>query len=222
MRDIFSRDSMLMKVLGKIFDIGYLSIIFVVFCIPIFTIGASLTALYYTTVKVVRRERGYVFQEFWRSFKLNFGSATILWVIQLVLMLMVSYNLYITMGDGTNKGGFLTGAYIAIALIVYAVSCYAYPVLSRLVLKNSQIVKLSLYMAARHIYFTIPIMIVTLAAIAAMVFFAPIAPLLPILAPAVAALVCSYMMEMVLKKYMPKQEEEVTEDGEVVKHWYNE
>lgn len=222
MRDFFSRDGMLMKVLGKIFDIGYLSIVFVIFCIPIFTIGASLTALYYTTVKVIRRERGYVFQEFWRSFKLNFGSATIMWMIQLLLTLLLAYNVYLTVDDGTQQGGLMTGAYIALAIIIYAISCYAYPVLSRLVLKNTQIIRLSLYMVGKHIYFTIPIVIISLAAVAAMVFLAPVVPLLPILAPAVAALICSFMMEKVLKKYMPKQEEELTEDGEVITHWYNE
>ena len=84
MREIFSSDSKLMKVLGKLFDIGYLSIVFIVFSLPVITIGASLTALYYTTVKVIRRDRGYVFQEFFRSFRLNFLNATVLWLIQLL------------------------------------------------------------------------------------------------------------------------------------------
>lgn len=42
MRGIFGSDSMLMKVLGKIFDIGYLSIVFIIFSLPVVTIGASL------------------------------------------------------------------------------------------------------------------------------------------------------------------------------------
>ena len=72
MRDFFNSDNRIMRALGKLFDIGDLSIVFILFCIPVVTIGAALTALYYTTVKVVRRERGYVFHEFWHCFKTNF------------------------------------------------------------------------------------------------------------------------------------------------------
>ena len=91
MRGIFGSDSRLMKVLGKIFDIGYLSIVFIIFSLPVVTIGASLTALYYAVVKVIRRDRGYVFQEFFRSFKLNFVKATILWLIQAVLTFVMCF-----------------------------------------------------------------------------------------------------------------------------------
>ena len=42
----------------KLVDLLWLSIIFFVTCIPVFTIGPALTALYYTVVKFIRRERG--------------------------------------------------------------------------------------------------------------------------------------------------------------------
>ena len=102
MREVFNSDSMLMKTLSKIFDIGYLSIVFILFYIPVVTIGAALTALYYTTVKVIRRERGYVFQEFWRSFKLNFISATKMWIVELVIIVVMLFNITSVL-EGTNE-----------------------------------------------------------------------------------------------------------------------
>ena len=211
MRGIFGSDSRLMKVLGKIFDIGYLSIVFIIFSLPVVTIGASLTALYYAVVKVIRRDRGYVFQEFFR----------LLWLIQAVLTFVMCFNLYAVVEQNGGTIGFMQGAYIVMGLIIFAISCYAYPVLSRFDMKNTKIIRFSLYMAVKHVYFTIPIMVIVLASITALVLLIPYMPIIPLLVPGTAALVCSYMMEWILKKYMPK-EEKVSEDGEVITEWYNE
>ncbi len=138
MRNFFNSDSRLMKVLAKLFDIGYLSILFILFCIPIVTIGAALTALYYTTVKVIRHDRGYVSHEFWHAFKLNFFPATKLWIVQAVLFILIAFNISLVNENVTTTSSFMLGAYIVIGVIIYAVSCYAYPVLSRFNMKNMQ------------------------------------------------------------------------------------
>lgn len=70
-----------MRALSKLFDIGWLSLIYVVFCVPLVTIGAATTSLYYVSAKVLRKDRGYVWSEFWHSFKLNFKPATLIWLI---------------------------------------------------------------------------------------------------------------------------------------------
>lgn len=222
MRDFFNTDNRLMKVLSKLFDIGYLSIVFILFCIPVVTIGAALTALYYTTVKVIRRERGYVFHEFWRSFRLNFFSATKMWLIELVIIVVMLFNITTVMEGTTKTSGYMLGAYIVMSLIVYAVSCYVYPVLSRFVMKNTQIVRMSLYLAAKHIYFTVPLIIVSAAAIVSVFLLIPYMPIIPILVPGLASLLYSYMMEIVLKKYTNKGDSETGEDGAPVDDWYNE
>lgn len=221
MREIFNSDSKLMKVLGKLFDIGYLSILFIIFSLPVITIGASLTALYYTTVKVIRRDRGYIFQEFFRSFRLNFLNATILWIIQLLLTVVMIFNVSTVVEDNGGAVNFMTGAYMVMGIIIYAVSCYVYPVLSRFEMKKRQIVRLSLYMAVKHIYFTIPFIVISLAAVIALILFIPYLPIVPLVVPALASLLYSFMMEPVLKKYM-HTEKTTTQDGEVITQWYEE
>ena len=209
MRDIFNSDSRLMRALSKLFDIGYLSIVFIIFCIPVVTMGAALTSLYYTTVKVIRRDRGYVFQEFWHSFKSNFRQATILWVIELVVLVLLAYNLMVVTG-------FVSGIFVA-------VYCYAFPILSRFVLKNTDIIKMSIILVIKHIYFTVPFVAIIVLSAAALVLLIPYAPIVPILLPGLAALLYSFMMEIVMKKYMPKAEDGNARDNEtVIDDWYNE
>ena len=216
MRDIFNSDSRLMRALSKLFDIGYLSIVFIIFFIPVVTIGAALTSLYYTTVKVIRRDRGYVFQEFWHSFKSNFRQATILWVIELVVLVLLAYNLMVVTG-------FVSGIYLAMAILLVAVYCYAFPILSRFVLKNTDIIKMSIILVIKHIYFTVPFVAIIVLSAAALVLLIPYAPIVPILLPGLAALLYSFMMEIVMKKYMPKAEDGNARDNEtVIDDWYNE
>lgn len=41
MDKFFNSDNMVMRTLSKIFDIGWLTLIYLVFCIPIVTVGSS-------------------------------------------------------------------------------------------------------------------------------------------------------------------------------------
>ena len=71
MGSLFNLENGFFSFMGKFWDMILLSIIWVLCCIPIITIGPATTAMYYATVKVIRRERGYVLREFFRSFKDN-------------------------------------------------------------------------------------------------------------------------------------------------------
>ena len=61
----------------KIFDIMALGFLWILCSLPVITIGASTTALYYAMVKSVKNNDGYVTKEFFRSFKLNVIPATL-------------------------------------------------------------------------------------------------------------------------------------------------
>ena len=58
------------------------NLMFAVFSLPFFTIGAGLTALYHVMFKTLR-SGGVVnpFKQFWTGFKTNFKQATISWLV---------------------------------------------------------------------------------------------------------------------------------------------
>ena len=76
MGNLFNMDNAFFSFISKVCDIMILSTVWILLCIPIITIGPASTALYYAVVKVVRRERGYLLREFFRSFKMNFKRGT--------------------------------------------------------------------------------------------------------------------------------------------------
>ena len=223
MERFFNSNNPVMKALSKIFDIAWLSILYVVFSLPVITFGASTTALYYVSAKVLRRDRGYVWHEFWHSFKLNFIPATITWIIFAVMYFLLGANLYIMTKSGpTEYGGYLVGVYIALFVLVTCVVSHAFCVLSRFDMKIAGLLRFYLFVSFRHFHYTL----VNLAIIALAVFIIYkamfLGPIVIFIVPGGASLLYTFMEERLLKKYMPKEETKVTEDGEEIKNWYNE
>ena len=201
----FQLDNGFMRAMSKLADIIFASILWILFSIPIFTIGASTTALYYTSVKVIQHERSYVWKSFWQSFKENFRNGTILWVILAVIYGVLGLNIRMASNlFGETLGLLLQCIYMVMLIIVSMTGMYLFPVLSRFAIDKRQAIKLSLFMAVKHLPFSV-IMIV-IAAVAILVVYL-VTPLI-LLMPVAATLFISVFMERVLKKYMPKEKDE--------------
>ena len=80
MRKLFNLDSPMMRFLGGVCDWILLNMMTVLFSLPVFTIGAATTAMYYCIDKQ-RRGEDNLFFDFWHAFKSNFKQATGMWLI---------------------------------------------------------------------------------------------------------------------------------------------
>lgn len=211
-----------MRALSKLFDIGWLSLIYVVFCVPLVTIGAATTSLYYVSAKVLRKDRGYVWSEFWHSFKLNFKPATLMWLIFAAIYGLLYFNLT-TFNTSNAAGGYLVGAYIALAFIVTCVAGYAFCLLSRFNMNVRGILRYALYMSFRHFLHTLCFLaILFVAGFGIYAGFRVQLPILLLFVPGLGSFLYTFPMEHLLKKYMPKQEKRYTENGEEIVEWYEE
>lgn len=82
MSNFFSIDGLFYKIGMFVYNIFVISIIWLIFSILLVTIGASTTALFYVTGKLVRDENFKSLPSaFWNIFKLNFKQVTISWII---------------------------------------------------------------------------------------------------------------------------------------------
>ena len=86
MNSLLNMDGPVMSFLNRLADLIWLNILTMLCCIPVVTAGASLTAMYYMTIKMVRREEGYIARGFWKSFRQNFRQATLIWLLVLLLL----------------------------------------------------------------------------------------------------------------------------------------
>jgi len=125
-------DSPVIAFLNKMTDLIILNIVYIIFCLPIFTIGAATTALYYVCIVSIRQGDGYVVKRFLESFKRNFKQATIIWLPLLAFMIIMGFDLFFwyRMGTGFAKIMFVLSAIVAFMLFI--VSLYLFPVLAKL------------------------------------------------------------------------------------------
>ena len=79
----FSYDSKFGQLFIKLSYGCCLNILWLVCSLPIITIGASTTALYYTSFKIAKDEGSFITTMFFRSFRQNFKQATVIWLIML-------------------------------------------------------------------------------------------------------------------------------------------
>lgn len=215
MSSFFNLDNPIFTFLGKLFDIMVLSLVYIICCIPVITIGSATTALYYTIVKVIRKNRGYLMKEFFRSFKDNFKIGTISWIFILLFSLILYINNQITQQMEGTMGVVLYYTYRSAAILILITTLYLFPVLSRFQLGVWQLFKTSFFLSIKHLPSTI--LLVLLAVIFGLASYLTI--ILILFAPALCLYVSSFLLERVFKKYIPKQDE--SEFGESkLDQWY--
>ena len=79
MNSFFNYEGPFFNVLNRLSDLVILNVLWFICCLPIVTIGASTTALYYVTIKIVNDEDAYVAKNFFKSFRQNFLQSTVIW-----------------------------------------------------------------------------------------------------------------------------------------------
>ena len=152
MSKLFRMDSPLMRFLAKIADLMVLNILFCVTSIPLITIGASWTALYSVTLKMVRDEEGSVSRSYFRSFRQNFRQATLLWLGVLVVLALLVLDIRVLngMAGGTAPGLLRVGVEI-LALLGIMVLQYLFPSLARFEASLADTLKNACMMALAHL-----------------------------------------------------------------------
>ncbi|MEU1972026.1 YesL family protein [Microbacterium sp. NPDC019599] len=103
MSSIFAQDSPLMRFLTRIADLMILNLIFIATSIPIVTLGAALTALNFTAMRLVRGKEESVTRDYFRSFRQNFRQATILG-LGMLLLIAVFYAWFVVVTDLAPEG----------------------------------------------------------------------------------------------------------------------
>lgn len=126
-------DNLLFQKINKMIDGFLLNILWLIVSLPLITLGASTTALYYTVNKVIIHDKGHIWKSFWHSFKGNFKQSTIIELLLLLLLSLMSYDSYIMYQIFTIEGkfaGFYLLFIVAIAFIVIW-GCYLITYIAR-------------------------------------------------------------------------------------------
>ena len=208
MNGIFRIDGPLYRIGNIIYYLIVTNILWVIFSLPLFTAGASTTALFYVIGKVVRDDDVSTIKDFWKSFKLNFKQSTIVWILMLVIYGIIFINIRnINILGSMSK--FILPVQIAILIEIVIITIYIFPILSRYEMTTKNLIKTSFFIGNRHLVTTL-LCIASMAAIGGLLYKIPgLFILIPV---SLYALCSSYFIQGIFKKYMPDVEKHEDEE----------
>lgn len=218
MSGLFNMDNKFFVFMGRVADLMILNLLCIICCIPIVTIGPSITAMYYVTLKMVRNEESYIVKGFFKSFRQNLKQGIVITLIMLIFGVLIVVDMKI-MGsmEGTVYKVFYT-IFLAMAVVYFMIYMYIYPVLAKFYnsIKNTFIN--SLLMSIRHLPYTVLMIGVTALpfAIVLLVSNETVQSMMMLyfilLGVSLVTYLNSYFLVKIFDNYIPKEEEESEED----------
>ena len=163
MKQLFSYDSPVSQALFKFCWACCLGAVWLVCSLPVFTLGASTTALYAVTIKLVRdREGTSPLRQFFAAFRSNFKQATILWLMLLTVGVFLALDVYIlshlrstTAGAPAVVWTLLFAVVLAASLIYVIILLYTFPLLSYFENNSRAMVLNAFLVGVRYLFCTI-------------------------------------------------------------------
>lgn len=130
MAGFFSVDSKLYRFMSKLTDLFKLNFLWLVFSLPIVTLGISTTAAYTVALKMAEGQEGYIGGEFLKAFKANWKQGLVMSFITIICMWAVYLDFQIFSVAEENSYVFLIIGIVAAYVLGFSL-LYAYPLLAR-------------------------------------------------------------------------------------------
>ena len=211
MNDIFKMEGPIMSFLTKAADLIWLNLLFIIFSLPVFTIGASYTALYYVSMKMVKNEEGYITKDFFRAFKNNFRQSTIIWLMMMTVICILGLNFYILRGSTTTVAKVVFCLICMISFVVAMILLYVFALLARFENKVMNTIVNSFLISLTQVPKSLMMLVFSLFPIILVRFNLKWLPLLLFLGFSLVAYTNSHFMVTIFKKFEGGDETETDE-----------
>ena len=216
-RSFFNPESPFFRFTGRVMDIVVLSVLWLVCCLPIVTIGPASAALYYSCAKCLRYQEPGPYRNFLSAFRQNLKTgigATVVFLLLAVLLDAGYLFLVMAAGSGSTVWGAVRVMYLVLLVIPAAMLACAFPLLSRFTYTVGGLLANSLRLTFRHLPRMVAAGALLVTAVAVTLYFWYYGVML--LTPALCALLSTFLLEPVFRQYTP--EEELEEGAEPP--WY--
>jgi len=171
--NLFRYDSPLMQFLSRAADLIWVNLLVLVCSIPVFTAGAALSAMSSVIYKILHHEDIMVTREFFKAFAKNFKQATVVWLIIMVIEGVLIYDVYYSRQIGTGFSEAMKTCAIVMAVIVFALMLYVFPLQAHYYNKTKDLFKNAAIICVVHPFRTILMIVVQafLIALGFLIFF---------------------------------------------------
>lgn len=211
MKSLFRPDSGLMIAMTQITDCIFLSLFWIIGCVPVVTVGASFAALYDAAYRGFRRGEKNSWQRFLHTYRANWKAGILPTLIFFLICALLGH-VMISVWNGAVYGrlswGFFAGMAL-VAVVLLGVLSLLFPMLSRFENSLPALLKNTLVLSLANLPRTLALGILNALCIALCIRL--IIPLFFL--PALAALIGSLLIEPIFRPYMPREEEEISEEA---------
>lgn len=214
MSNLLNYDSKFTHIFSKVIDAVLLGMLWLIFSLPVFTLGAASSAFYYAFQKSIRQGNGYSTREFFHGFKANFKQATVLWLILLALCLVLLMDLYILTGGVLDIGQLaplLTVTSVLIFAIVIMWGVCAFPYIARFENDIRGMIKNSLIITLANLHWALLLLVLLIGC--AVLFF--VFPVMALFMPTLYMLPLNRILERIFRKFMSPEDLEAQREVEV-------
>lgn len=207
-------DGKFMQILGKLVDIMWLGVLVLLTSIPVFTIGASLSACYSITIKMADDREGHITKTYFRAFKSNFAKSTALWGIEVLFLAVILLDFWAMTQVAVNYVSIVTGAlWFLLFLFLFTIN-YVFYLQAKFENTVKNTMKNAFYLAFIHMMTSLIVFLITLVPIVMMYAMPRWDPFIIWFAIPTVCYFNSVMLNRALKKYDPSfQVDEESEDG---------
>lgn len=210
-RDLFSMNGPYARFMNFLWNMIVISVLWLLCCIPIVTIGASSLAAYYAAAKCVRHHTGKVTSEFFHAFRLNLKQGTVFTVLYEIVLALLLVDCVYLFSDASVPLIVLYLFYFLI-LITLVNAIYLFSCMSRFSMPSWKLFKLSAALLPRRFLSTI-LLLLLLVTIVLAIYVMPWAILL---LPGVGFWLRTFLMEPILLSLSPKPQP----GSEEAQKWY--
>ena len=212
MKRLLSIDNPIMRFIIKIFDCMILSVLWLVFSLPVITMGAATAALYSAVYHHIIRDESYLWKSFWNAFKEDFKRATLSWLPLLAMVLFLLYDL-MALRMLIHQGhplGRMFGIILMLLFVAGVWEVYLAAYTARFQGGVKDMLRYSFYLMMAHPLLSLGVMVALVGA----AFFILMVPGLAAMLPAVAMWLSSSLVEQAFRKHMRPEDLEKTKEEE--------
>ena len=199
--------------MSRVADLLLLTILCIVCCIPVITIGASVSSMYYVTLKMVRNEESYIVKGFFHAFRQNFKQSIPVTLIMLAAGILLVFDLSIARSMEGMSGSVFRILFYMMAFLYLMIFVYINPLVAKFENTTRNTFTNALLMSIRHLPYTFAMIFITVIPVAIPFIPQPnvsgiLLMLFIILGAGTLAFCKSWFLVRIFDNYIPPEEPE--------------
>lgn len=198
MEKLFSIDNPVWKFIGNIADMFFLSVMWYLCLIPLFTAGCGTTAVYYVTLKMTEDLEGRTIPQFIKSFKQNLKQTVTVWIPSLIILIILFLDINMAISSASSVSVIPAVFFLTCTLILIIFLSMLFPIIARCDDTTSVQIKNCVKICIQNPFaaLSVGLINVSLFLLGIFVFW----PLL-LIAPGLSAYLNSYVINHIFRKY---------------------